>query len=307
MANFAKGSTSLNFYRPSGFFDAKALILVPFGMAIISSFFALPYAKFLWYSPVIYVSVLAPAVFALVASLLSRWTVKKSRLRSPQLANCLGGAGAVVGFYFSWAAWAVLYENATGHGTLNLLVWTFTVTESSASYAQVVVQALHPLEIWDKIAKAYEIGLWSVEGRAIHGLILAAIWILEAAIYFFVVTRLFGSIAGAPFSERLYRWFPKNSLSSNLALPPKKDPIAAFEAIKVGQFGALLEAREERSPESSSYLKVDLYYLPKAGDAFATIYGYALKPNGRSHKKSLLAKYVKIHEILGKTLTERFG
>jgi hypothetical protein len=45
--------------------------------------------------------------------------------------------------------------------------------------------------------------------------------------------------------------------------------------------------------------------LPQAFDAYISVEGYSLKDSG-GHKKTKLAKYIKIPEALGKTLYDRF-
>ncbi|MDR0549478.1 MAG: hypothetical protein LBI10_08765 [Deltaproteobacteria bacterium] len=296
-----------NFYRPSGFFDAKCFIYVPLAMMVVSFLLAVPYARLLWYCPIVYLAFIPTLAFGLLASLGSQWSIKKTRVRSPHLARTLGLIGAIPSFYLSWAAWGVLVKNASDQpGTLDLGFKVFSVIESSVSYRQTLVQAFSPMELFATIKKIGPVGLWSVEGYDVHGLFLYLAWLLEAVLFFIVVAKVFTKAGGVPFSERIYKWYPKIKITSLLSLPSNLSVDKAFEAIKAGRIGALLEAREEKSPEKASYFTVDVYYLPKATEAYATVYGHASRPSGRGHKKSLLAKYVKIPETLAKTLNDRF-
>ncbi|MDR2422331.1 MAG: hypothetical protein LBE01_03035 [Deltaproteobacteria bacterium] len=292
-------------YKPSGFFDTKGLIFTPFIVAIVSMFLAVYYARALWFCPIVYLGAALPVLYAMAVGYASRWSVRKSNIRSPQLAKVLGTIGAIPGFYVSWAAWGGLTNNVTGQGTLNLGFKKFPIVDSFVSLSQALSQALHPFQLVQKVQEIAGVGLWSVEGFVVHGVFLYGVWILEAAIFFFFVGRRFSPIGAAPFSERKFQWYPETKLTVPIALPTNVAGVEAFEAIEKGQVGALVNAREERSPESASYLKVVLYYLEGAGDAYATIYGYALT-RGSSHKKKLLVKYVKVPEALGKTLSNKF-
>jgi hypothetical protein len=295
----------MNVYKPSGFFDTKGLAFTPFVVALVSMFLSVHYARALWYCPVVYVGAALPFLFALAVAYASRWSVKKGNIRSPQLANALGAIGAIPGFYLSWAAWGALANNAAGQGTLDLGFKKFPVVDSFVSLGQALSQAIHPFQLARKAQEVAGVGFWSVEGFVVHGYVLYGVWALEAAAFFFLVSRLFGPVGAAPFSERKFRWFPETKLTVPIAMPTDVTAEEAFAAIEKGRVGPLVNAREERHPEAASYLKVVLYYLEGAGDAYATIYGYALG-RGSSHKKKLLLKYAKIPENLGKTLFSKF-
>ncbi|MDR1607598.1 MAG: hypothetical protein LBT38_04215, partial [Deltaproteobacteria bacterium] len=284
-----------NAYRPSGYFDSKGILLVPLGTAIFSMFLAIPYALSLWYCPIVYLGLFLPLIFAKLTALSGRWTIRQSKIRSPQLANMLGAVGAIPGFYFSWVAWGVLVSNISGQGTLNI-GWRSVITlESSVTLGQLFSQALDPLGLLKQMKFIGPMGLWSVEKAVVSGIYLYGVWAFEALIFFIVSSRSYGQWAKPPFAERLNRWYPSFKLSTPIALPGKIPTDSIFEGIKKGQIGPIIEAKEEKNPDGASYLTTTLYYLPQAFDAYISVEGYSLKDSG-GHKKTKLAKYIKIPE-----------
>jgi hypothetical protein len=293
------------FYQPTGLFSGGDILITLAAVGVISSVLAVPYALILWYCPIVYLAVFLPLGYAKLTALACGFAVRRGKLRSPHVASAVGGIGCLMGWYMSWAAWAVMVKNIYEQGSFNIIVKSVPVVETSLPFFQPFAQALSPLEIFRLIQDVGPWGLWSVEGYVVSGVLLYVTWGLEAIVFIFFASRFFASYGSEPFSERTYKWFPKQVLSVPLSLPPKMKLADVYKAIKVGQLGALLDAHEEKSPEANSYLKVILYYLPKAEEAYATVYGYELKSNN-SHQKTLLAKYLKMPESLGKLLNQKF-
>ncbi|MDR1577723.1 MAG: hypothetical protein LBT86_05815 [Deltaproteobacteria bacterium] len=294
-----------NVYRPSGHFDHTGLLIVPLMAAVFSSLLAIPYALSLWYCPVVYLGLVLPIIFVKLTALSGWWSVRRGKIRSSQLANMLGFLGAIPGFYIAWVAWGVLVDNIAVQGSVSLGWRNVNTVESSLTLSQLFSQALDPLDLLSEMRRVGAYGLWSVEGYVVSGYCLYVVWALEAVIYFIFSSRSFGKWAQPPYSERLNSWYPSVNLSVPLSVTDKLSAEAVFEGITKGRIGAILEAKRELNPDNASYLKVKLYYLPQAFDAFATINGYLLKNSG-GHKKKVLIQYVKIPEPLAKNLYDQF-
>ncbi|MDR2140521.1 MAG: hypothetical protein LBR11_01785 [Deltaproteobacteria bacterium] len=292
------------FYKPSGYFETKGVFLVFFGVAVVAALLAVPYALAVWYCPIVYLAVFLPILYAKLVGWFSFWVIRRGQIRNSQLANLIGALGSVPGLYLAWASWAVLVNNIEGLGSLSLGWRTVTIVESSLPLAQVASQFLDPLDILRKMSLIGGQGLWKVEGISVNGLHLYGIWILEALLFLFFASRSFGKWAKLPYSERVNKWFPKIKLAKALALPAEVSVEDVFRGLKAGQVGSLMDPREESNPSYANHCRLILYYLPKAEDAYVTVYGYALKESG-SLKKSFLARYLKVPEEVGQRLYER--
>ncbi|MDR1083779.1 MAG: hypothetical protein LBP22_02720 [Deltaproteobacteria bacterium] len=295
-----------NHYQASGRFETGGLFWLVISSAVFSSLLAVPYALCLWYCPIVYLGALLPIIYVKLTALFCSWAVRKGKIRSTQLANALGFFGSIPGFYFSWVVWAVLVDNVSGQGSFNLGWRAVPVLESSLSLGQVISQALDPGSLIKAVTHIASGGLWTVEGTTVSGGLLYVVWLLEALIYFFFSARSYGKYALKPFSEQLNRWLPKISLPTPLALSAKTPTEEVFNGLRAGQLGPILEAKPEKNPLDNSYIKLVIYYEQGAGEVYADVTGYALKDSG-SHSRYFLGRYVKIPEILGKTLIDKLS
>ncbi|MDR1395246.1 MAG: hypothetical protein LBK52_03620, partial [Deltaproteobacteria bacterium] len=223
-----KKTPIIQYYVPSGKFEGLGLIIQLAAAAAAACILSLPYALTEWYCPVIYLGIFLPWIYARLSVRLSKFSIVRAKNRSPQMAGLMGLLGMLPGIYLSWAAWAVLAENISAPGTMNLGWRTVATAESSLHLTQLMTMAASPLDILQNIQAISARGLWSIEQAHINGPLLYLIWTAETFIILFFAYRSSARYIGRPFSERKNRYLPQYNLREPVSLPAKADSGALF-------------------------------------------------------------------------------
>jgi hypothetical protein len=200
-------------YRPSGKFPLPGIVLTVLGSALAGAALGVLYVLAARLNPVIYLTFLLTAAWGLLAGLGAGFFVRLARIRSPLAAQAAAAAGALAGWYCSWALFTCLFFGPAAAQA----VWTeggeLSFPKAQVTLSEAARKAAQPLAVLGDAKRICASGSFSVWrfGRA-SGLPLLAVWILEFFIYIRPVVRAAGRRARAPYFEDGGAWLKKARL-----------------------------------------------------------------------------------------------
>ncbi len=191
------------YYRRSGKFSPRALLMLPVGI-VMAIVFGVIYAYLNWYNPFIYITVVATLFGAWFFGIFaSKVVVKVGKIRSLAVAVIIGLLLAIIIDYTQWVIWIDLAFNATdnvGNDQIGFLV-------SNVKSEELLYLAFNPDLVWQHIDTIRSVGgVWTIKGSKMHPLFLAVIWGIETLIFLIVTTIGFTSQTDEPFCETTGTW-----------------------------------------------------------------------------------------------------
>ncbi|MHC4953520.1 MAG: hypothetical protein ACYTGZ_06490 [Planctomycetota bacterium] len=172
------------YYAPSHGFEAPAIpvMLALGGVAAAALGFA--YGYLVHVNPFIYINVLATLGLGFAIGIAGGHGVTKFKVRWPALAGTLALVVGVFAVYISWIAWShALVADAGGD------IWI-----------------VNPANLFEFMKLVAEDGAWSIGSMTPTGIVLWAIWALEAGIIAVLPAYLSWQSARKPFCENCEAW-----------------------------------------------------------------------------------------------------
>lgn len=178
-------------YVSSGKISFSGLILGTICGGIAAVILAVIYAYGTIYIPIVQIEFLLTLAFGGLIGAVTGGVMRAFKMRSTALIALTGFGLGVLGWLVSWLPWI--------YGTFN-----------RAGVPIGVLDVLNPLFLMDALPQIYATGTWSVgrgSSEAVSGLMLGAVWLIEAAIIIGASTM--GALVagiGRAFCERCENW-----------------------------------------------------------------------------------------------------
>jgi hypothetical protein len=293
----------LESYQPSGKFSPMSIIFIPFITSIVASILGIAYAYVTWYNPLIYLGIIFPLAYAYGVYYFSSWVLDITPVRNNLLAFILFFFGGVVGYVFHAMVWLNLYIHQSdqiyslGSGSKAL---GFVV--STVKWKVLVSELLNLEYSINYLLMVIDRGVWTLFGHEVMGLPYRLIWLAEFLFFSVTMAVFCRNEARKPFCETFGLYLQKKTLPHLLRVPYELDGLKyKFEQ---GEYGYVMVAEIE--PDSThNHIKIDLYYLDEAEDAYLTV-TLVTHVNNKKEETKLL-EYAGIPKIQADQLIKRFG
>ena len=285
MDNF---SSSLNYYHPSGVFPLAGIAALFAGCAGGAVLGAV-YAFVNHHMPLVYLNVLLLCGFGFSLGWLGSWGVRKSRVRSASAAVVMGAVIFLTAYVSHW----FFYISTV------LVDWE---TDSPYSVMTVFNLALDfmrdPGESWEVIQGLNEEGVWSISKLGSSssrsrfepkGLVLAAIWLIEALFLMYPAVKRTWEEACKPYSERQGEWMKPQELPVPIAFI--EDPEEFKKAVDRGDYSMLTAQLPPSDEDVLKFANVCLY--SDALESYVSVKNVSVT-NKKKKETDEVVRYLKI-------------
>ena len=168
------------------------------------------YSMLTWFIPVIYFNFIITAAFGSLLGVMVYPIIRLGHVRSYKIELiCIAGL-VLVSWYYSWAAYLVLWNNAYGNPG--------PITASSFTINQFLAYVLNPYYLFQDIVVLYQFGSWSIGSVIINQEALMATWITEFAIMLGVAWKVNNKWSEFPYSEYDLKWYQRMVLKERISL-----------------------------------------------------------------------------------------
>jgi hypothetical protein len=289
------------FYKPSGKFSLQFILYFLLVSLVAFPILGLIYAYCIWYIPFVYINLFIAIGFGLLVSIcISKFVIKKGKVRNPTLAFAIGFFAGIIALYFHWSVWIDLVFNAgQSYGSERI-----GVTVSNIEFLQVFSLILQPSVVFENICNVNEYGTWGIRGATVSGTFLWVIWAIEFVIVVGLSSYLPFLEAKKPFSETTNSWYEEFVLPALTYIENKQQIIADIASNNHSGFDFL---NKDVNHESENH-SVFTLYKSKSGKNYLTIENKtsSLDSKGKIEFNSEeLAEYILIDGQLSKILLEK--
>jgi len=224
----------MDLYRHSGAISAPGLLLGLAAGLFTAGVLGVVYSFLIVYIPFIYINPLLTCGYVVALGWVVAWGTKTGKLRNSIVVGLLAFIAGVVGLYVAWGADLLARFNT-----------------------DVGLAAFHPAVLSDYMAFFYRQGFWSLFGaRALSGMLLGAVWVIEAAIIVGGATALAVVFFGrTPFCETCRRWCTAVEGVAKLQVRPSQETV--LERVLAGKLDALDELYRAEA-KAETYLRLDV-------------------------------------------------
>lgn len=177
------------YYSHSGRAPFGGLLLGLVLGLVASPVLALIYSYVTLYLPFIYINFLISLGFGIGVGLPVGFGLKTGKVRNTPVALLLGGTVSLWAFYFVWAIWVFALLQRAGSGDVGLLDVIF-----------------NPLGLGSVILKINETGAWTLFSFPVSGIMLWAVWAIEALIILILPLIMAWVFVSDPYCETCNRW-----------------------------------------------------------------------------------------------------
>ena len=293
------GNNSLTpYYQPSGRAPAAGTVLFLVGGVAVAWILGIVYTYVLGFVPSVYVSVLGTFGFGVGIGLVCRWAVKVGKLRSPSGVTTFAVLVTVVGLWLHWAFFCAFIFNRFDPKDCPL-------GEGYAIFLQ------SPAAIGAAMSILLEEGHFSVGSSSdnITGVVLAIVWIIEAAIIFAAVVILARAQAKVPFSEACDCWAHDEKLPGEL--PFVVDVPGMKNALEYGDISRLMVNAGEHAPAAANCAQITLHAVEEDPDCrFLSLVNVTVtvdKKGKEQRKNQSVVQYLRLSAEKYQTLRTAFG
>ncbi|MHC4405194.1 MAG: hypothetical protein ACYTG0_36575 [Planctomycetota bacterium] len=237
-------------YRHSGAVPLGGLALTILVGLVVAAVLGVVYTYAIVNIPIVYINFFVTCALGAAIGFAVGVAARAGKIRNTFVVGVLGLAIGVVGLYVAWA----VDPTARGYNP---------EIKDAATY-------FRPNELLGYMKVFYKDGMWTYRDKAVTGIPLAIIWLVEAGLILAlanVVARTF--IASRTFCERCRQWTVVEEGVQELALESGEE--RALERILSGDLAALNELH--RAPEGAEgCLRLDLARCPTCTESnFLTI------------------------------------
>ncbi|MDR1870825.1 MAG: hypothetical protein LBS60_02675 [Deltaproteobacteria bacterium] len=293
------------YYKPSGNYRISSIITLFIVTAVVSIPLGIIYSLALWYSPIIYLSILGPWVYGVAVAAIAGRIIKSQAIRSPGVAGLTGVLGILPGYYFSWLTWANLLVNTSGTIDFGSKKGGIHLAKSMIDLKEIFQTIPYYQDLWELIKAVNVEGLWSL-GRikqSVNGPFLWGVWAAELLVLLGTIALHYRGKAQQPYSEELSAWIPKIVLGQKLTLPADEN---FGQRLQEGDISFLFQGSTLEDLNSDSYLDLTVYYAPEISNAYLDVKIKTLTKK-KSHKSDDLVNFMQIGHNDAKNLVDRFA
>ncbi|TRX61306.1 hypothetical protein FNH22_04425 [Fulvivirga sp. M361] len=288
----------LNQYQPSGLFSLKVyIILLLFGLTVLPVLGVL-YSTLTWFVPVIYFNFIITAAFGSILGVMVYPVIRLGHVRSWKIELLAMAIIVFLSWYYSWAAYLVLWYNASGDPGL--------ITASSFTIVDFLNYVFNPFAMLQDIAVLYEYGSWSIGSVVINQEALIATWVMELAIILAVAWKVNKKWSEFPYSEYDLKWYRKVTLKERITLIRGVSKIIK----EIGQNElSELKSKPLLGDYSREYTELVLYVSDTDRTAYVVFYNQALSRGSSGEPKTRYYRnsgFIKLGEELKKELMDTF-
>jgi hypothetical protein len=279
-------SASFQAYRHSGKFGFHGPLLALAASVVLGFPLGYAYAYFIKWVPFIYLNVFATFGYAAIFGLVTGALMKFGRVRNNGVANVTSMLAGFIALYFAW----------NGH--------IHSVFRDAPLF-------VFPDEMFFAMKQLYQEGTWGfASGSPLTGVLLAIVWVVEAAIILGTAMLVaYHKVGEIPYCETSQCWLDKTKQIDRLA--PFTDP-AQRAAFKSGDLGPLTQA-QPRAEAAVKWTRITLKHSPSC-QVFHTVRlqevtrNYDRKGNPKLAVKNLTRDLILPSEMFGLiTKFEHFG
>ncbi|MGI4884569.1 MAG: hypothetical protein ACRYFR_06380 [Janthinobacterium lividum] len=253
------------YYQPSNKMPLGGAVLFLLGGAAAAAVLALVYVYAIWYIPFIYVNFVLCLGFGLLLGAGLAGLARAGKLRSPRGVGGLAAAVGLVAVYLEWGAYLTLFfgTEAPAPGAPSTAAHLFStsglhVASTSFSPGLFATILSHPAGMWNAMRQINETGTWSLRGATPSGLLLWAIWLVEALVIVGGAYLLAATQAHEPFSEATNAWAAEETLAHPVGYI--QHAADARQALETGQFHVLTP--HVAASELDQFARVKLHCAP---------------------------------------------
>lgn len=252
------------YYQPSNKMPLSGALLFLVGGAAAAAVLALVYIYAIWYIPFIYINVVLCGGFGL---LLGVALARAGKLRSPRGVGRLAVVVALVAVYLEWAVYLTMLFGtetpvaAAGEPSVTSKIFSsagLSIAGTSFSPSLFATILAEPAHMWNAMRQINETGTWSLKSATPSGLLLWAIWLLEAAIIVGGAYLMAAAQAQEPFSEATDAWADEETLPHPVGYIERAAD--ARQAFETGQFHLLTPHLSDN--ELDQFARVKLHRAP---------------------------------------------
>jgi len=220
------------YYSPSGRFPAWGLGLLGAIALVAGLVVGWLYGLAAWYNPFIYINFVLLIAAVMGLGMAVGIGVDMGHIRNPWVASAAGMLAGAVALYVAWA----VYGNALlGSGG-----------------EEGMPSAFHPVVLLGIVLTALENGLWSIRTFTPTGVVLAGIWLVEAAALVLGPAVLVFEAAQQPYCEDSGAWF--ESVYKELAIGDAEDALVR----QVAEQGRIHELASMPEPQGDTWVSASL-------------------------------------------------
>ena len=212
------------YYTPSGKAPLRGILFSLASGLAAALIGGVIYAAAVWYIPFVYLNMVFCGLLALAIGLGVGLCGKAGHLRSPSLATLIGLFCGLAALYMQWAAYLAFIYSKQASSYFGLLG---TILADPAGMVKV-------------IGSISERGLWSIKSIRPSGLMLQAMWAMEALILMLGAAFFARSPVQEPYSEGCGAWMEEETLSP--AIAPVTDPASFRATLERGDLSPLLQS-----------------------------------------------------------------
>lgn len=191
------------YYRPSGIAPLKGVLITLLVAIPTALLLGLGYSWCIWKIPFIYIDVILTVALGLILGMITQGLMRLGKIRSTPVSVFMGFIIAAVAIYAKWSEWSVMVDG-------EIFDAGYTVAQSN-----ILTTLAQPLYTLDRMTLLNETGLWSLHDIEVNGILLWAVWAIEAGIIFFLILACVFRQSRLPFSETGDNWI-KGMVSPDL-------------------------------------------------------------------------------------------
>lgn len=233
------------YYAESGRFSVRGLALGLLVGAAVGAVFASVYAYAVLYIPLVEIRIFLTAGFGVLTGLFAGAApLRLGKIRNARLRRAAVAVVVVLTWYLSWA------------------VWVFAFLRRGDVAADLGAIVLQPDLLWRLIVRINEVGAWRLRGVTPTGIVLWAVWSVEALMIVWLGVTL-GYIAGytEPFCEACGRWCEKTDAGARVAAGDSDEIKRRLETKDT----AFLEQLGAPTADATAWVRMDLWSCTGCG------------------------------------------
>ncbi len=263
------------YYQRSGRMGAMGLPLMLILGIGTAALLGIPYAYAVHYCPLIYVTFLITAAYGGAIGVAVNIAGRQGKVRNLPLLMLGGLLAGLAGYYVAWVGYV--------HSVTTSSVWAWS-----------------PNELYEYIQAINEKGIWSIKRSKPTGMVLSAVWLVEAGVIATCAMMVPRSLIGStPFNEQADAWVDNVTTYGPFALEGEARDFT--ERLEHGDSGAM--AKLTRIPEGASTFYQCLVHSGAEGDSFTLLsLESVIRTTGKGGKDETANRTIFRHLFISATL-----
>lgn len=265
----------LLYYRRSGRMGAMGLpLMLALGVGT-GVLLGIPYGYAVHYCPLIYITFLITGAFGGAIGIAVNIAGRMGKVRNMPMLMLAALIGGLAGYYVAWVGYV--------HSVSTQSVWAWS-----------------PNELYEYVQTINERGIWSIKRSKPTGLILSAVWLVEAGV---IVTCAIliprSQIGSTPFNEQTDTWVDNETTYGPFALQGETRDFT--ERLERGDSAAI--ANLTRVPDGTPIFYQCVVHSGGEGDAFTLLsLDSVTRTKGKGGKEETTNRSVFRHMFISATL-----